>query len=477
MLDLIVRDGLVITPGGAAPMHVGVQGERIAALLDAGLDPPAAARTIDASGMIVLPGGIEPHAHISERVQREWAGRPNVYTQPPEDATRAAAFGGVTTVLDFAALARPRGDDAPPPSILDALETRRAQFAGHSYIDFAFHCFLFFAVPPEIIAQIGDAIGAGLVSFKVFTNGRTRVPAGPLTDVMAEVALRGGIMTVHGEDDEIVTHMTETLKREGRDQGYNLPLVHNNLSEDLAFRRVIDIARHTGAGVYFVHVTAREGVDAIAAARLQGLPVYGEALHHYLHFTDQDYRGPLGTAIHTYPAIKSADDRAALIDGLLDGRLSTTATDEYTTPHEIKMGGQTLETVCGGHNGIETRIPVAFTKLVQERGMSLPRFADVTSTNAARILGLYPRKGVVAPGSDADLLILDPSLEKTLTRADLHDGSDYSIWEGYRCRGYPVTTILRGKLIVDRGELLGDPSDGEWLPGRIDPAMLARPAL
>ena len=477
MLDLVVRDGLVVTPSGAIPMHVGVQDEQIVALLDAGMEPPEAARAIDATDMIVLPGGIEPHAHIAERVQREWAGRANVYTQPPEDATRAAAFGGVTTVMDFAALARPRGDDAPSPTILDGLETRRAQFAGHSYTDFAFHFFLFFAVPPQIIAQIGGAIDAGLASFKVFTSGRTRVPAGPLTDVMAEVALRGGIMAVHGEDEEIVSHMTETLQREGRDQGYNLPLVHNNLSEDLAFRRVIDIARHTGAGVYFVHVTAREGVQAIAEARMSGLPVYGEALHHYLHFTDADYRGDFGTAIHTYPAIKSADDRDALIDGLLDGRLSTTATDEYTTPHDVKMSGQTIDSVCGGHNGIETRIPVAFTKLVQERGMSLTRFADITSTNAARILGLYPRKGVIAPGSDADLVILDPSLEKTLTRADLHDGSDYSIWEGYHCRGYPVTTILRGNVIVDQGELLGSPSAGQWLPSRIAPSTLAGPAV
>jgi len=477
MLDLVIRDGLVVTPSGAAQMHVGVQGEQIVALLDAGLEPPEATRTVDAEGMIVLPGGIEPHAHIAERVQREWAGRANVYTQPPEDATRAAAFGGVTTVMDFAALGRPRSDDAPAPTIQGGLETRQAQFAGHSYIDFAFHFFLFFAVPPEIIGQIGGAIDAGLTSFKVFTSGRTRVPAGPLTDVMAEVALRGGIMAVHGEDEEIVSHMAETLKRDGRDQGYNLPLVHNNLSEDLAFRRVIDIARHTGAGVYFVHVTAREGVEAIAEARLSGMPVYGEALHHYLHFTDADYQGPLGTAIHTYPAIKSADDRAALIDGLLDGDLSTTATDEYTTPHDIKISGQTVETVCGGHNGIETRIPVAFTKLVQERDMSLTRFADVISTNAARILGLYPRKGLIAPGSDADLVILDPNLEKTLTRADLHDGSDYSIWEGYRCRGYPVTTILRGNVIVDHGKLLGSPADGEWLPSQIAPAIREGPAL
>ena len=243
------------------------------------------------------------------------------------------------------------------------------------------------------------------------------------------------------------------------------------------FRAVIRIARHHGAGVYFVHTTASEGVDAIAEARADGLPVYGEALHHYLHFTGDDYRKPEGTAIHTYPALKSAADHDALIAGLMDGRLATTATDEYTTSKAVKLSGQTLETVCGGHNGIETRVPVAFTKLVQERGMTLNRFADVVASNAARILGMYPRKGAIQSGSDADFTVLDPNLQRTITLDDLHADSDYSIWEGFDCRGYPVTTVLRGKIVVDDGKLLGDVGDGRWLKRRVDPAILAGPAL
>jgi dihydropyrimidinase len=172
------------------------------------------------------------------------------------------------------------------------------------------------------------------------------------------VAKHGGIMAVHAEEDDVVTFMTEKLKAEGRAQGYNLHLVHNNLSEDLAFRHIIRLAGHTGAAVYFVHTTAKEGVAAVAEARAQGQPVYGEALHHYLHFTCEDYKKPGGTAIHTYPALKFAEDRDALIAGLMDGRLATTATDEYTTHKAYKLAGDTIETVCGGHNGIETRLPV-----------------------------------------------------------------------------------------------------------------------
>jgi dihydropyrimidinase len=291
------------------------------------------------------------------------------------------------------------------------------------------------------------------------------------------VARRGGIMAVHAEEDDVVTYMADKLTREGRDQGYNLHLVHNNLSEDLAFRKIIRLAQHTEVGVYFVHTTAREGVAAIAEARDQRLPVYGEALHNYLQFTCEDYKKADGTAIHTYPAIKFPEDRDALQEGLMGGDLCTTATDEYTTYKDVKLSGDTIHTVCGGHNGIETRLPVAFTKFVSQRGMSLQRFAAITSTNAAKILGLYPQKGAITPGSDADLVLIDPDLRKTLTLADLHADSDYSIWEGFACQGYPVMTILRGKVIVEDGKLLGSSSDGRWLRRRVSADVLARPVV
>ena len=283
-------------------------------------------------------------------------------------------------------------------------------------------------------------------------------------------------MAVHAEEDDVVGYMTAKLKREGRAQGHNLHLVHNNISEDLAFRHVLRLAEHTGVGIYFVHVTAKEGVAAIDEARSQGRPVYGEALHNYLHFTCEDYKKPGGTAIHTYPAIKYPEDRDALTRGLLDGRLATTATDEYTTYRTPKLWGDTIETVCGGHNGIETRLPVAYTKLVAERHMSLTRFADVTSANAAKILGLYPRKGALLPGSDADIALLDPH-DRTIALADLHADSDYSIWDGFRCAAYPVTTILRGQVVVDNGKLVGSATAGRWLERRVSSDVISRAAL
>jgi len=167
----------------------------------------------------------------------------------------------------------------------------------------------------------------------------------------------------------------------------------------------------------------------------------------------------------------------AIPAGLVDGRLATTATDEYTVHKAYKLAGSTIETVCGGHNGIETRMPVAFTKFVAERKMPLTRFVDITSANAARILGLYPQKGAIQPGSDADLVLIDPTVRKTIALADLHADADYSIWEGFACQGYPVMTILRGKVIVEHGKLVGSSSDGRWVERRVSGDVLGRPAV
>ncbi len=477
MLDLIIRGGQVVTPEGAGQMDVGVQEGKIAVVALPGSLEMEVARTIDASGKVVLPGGIEPHTHIGIPVPETWAGRAEVVTQPPEAASRAAAFGGVTTFIDFAGrLPITPGELPSSDPIMVQLDERRKAFSGHSYTDFAFHYILAGAVSPTTIGEIGEAIQSGVASFKIFTTfAAARVPYGHLWAVFGEVSRQGGIMAVHAEDDDMVTYMTETLIREGRDQGYNLHLAHNNISEDIAFRKIVRLAKHTQVAIYFVHTTAKEGVAAIAEARSQSLPVYGEALHNYLEFTHEDYAKPGGTAIHTYPAIKYADDRDALQQGLVDGSLCTTATDEYTTHKDVKLWGNTIQTVCGGHNGIETRMPVTFTKLVSTGRISLERFAAITSTNAAKILGLYPQKGAIAVGSDADIVIFDPNLRKTLTLDDLHADSDYSIWEGYECHGYPITTILRGKVIVEDGRLVGSASDGRWLSRKVSPATLAQP--
>lgn len=482
MLDLMIRGGLVVSPEEVGEMDIGIKDGKVVATAGPGVLPGEAGRVIDAHGKIVIPGGIEPHAHIGIPIPEKWAGVPDAITSPPEKASRAAAFGGVTTIVDFAG----NFDFAPVESpsqkhIMQVVQERRALFRGHCYTDFTFHHILRgdeLRAAPDLVQQIPECIQDGLASFKIFTvHDPFRVPYGHLWSVFDQVAKHAGIMAVHAEDDEIVTFMIDKLKREGCDQGHHLHVVHNNLSEDISFRKILRLANHTGVGIYFVHVTAREGVAAIDEARSDGQPIYGEVLHNYLEFTCEDYKKPDGTLIHTYPAIKYKEDRDALMEGLFNGLIGTTATDEWTPSKEVKLWGKTVETVCGGHNGIETRLPVIFTKCVAERQMSLRRYVEIVSTNAAKILGLYPKKGAIAPGSDADLVLIDPELKKTLTLDDLHADSDYSIWEGFTCQGYPIMTILRGKIIVENGKLLGHSSDGEWVPRKVSPEILARPAI
>ena len=476
MLDLVIHGGTVVTPGGVGQFDIGIQGERIVLVAARGAIFDEFRIAIDATGKYVFPGGIEPHTHIATRVSEAWAGRPGVMTQSPEAASRAAAHGGVTTYIDFAGGMEGTEDgDQSDNSIMNRLDARRSVFSGHSYTDFAFHFTLAGEVPSNTIGEIREAIDSGVASFKIFTTFNSKVPYGHLWEIFKTVGINGGIMAVHAEDDDMVKYMEAKLIREGRNQGYNLHLAHNNVSEDISFRKIIRLSEHTETGIYFVHTTAKEGAIAIGEARNNQLPVYGETLRNYLHFTHEHYRETEGTAIHTYPAIKHASDRHELQEALINGILSTTATDEYTTYKDVKLSGNTIETVCGGHNGIETRLPVIYTKFVSTGRISIEHFANITSTNAAKILGMYPQKGAIATGSDADIVLLDPDMKRTITLDGLHADSDYSIWEGFECQGYPVTTILRGKIIVENGELKGSAEDGKWLARKVAPSVLTSP--
>ena len=300
------------------------------------------------------------------------------------------------------------------------------------------------------------------------------VRMGHLHDLMEQIQRQGAMLLVHSEDDDMVQHMYRKLADEERTQWWNMHLVHSNESEDVSFRRVLRVAEWTGSPVYFVHVSAREGLNAVGEARANGMPVYGETLHNYCCFNADNYREENGMKYHTYPSLKSEADRVALWDGMVKGGLSTMATDEYCTNWAVKIAGKTISDVTGGHNGIESRVGVTYSEGVSRRGMSLQRFVDVTSANAAKIMGLYPRKGVIAPGSDADIVLIDPSIQRPLTIRDFHI-TDYSIWEGFEAAGWPVMTILRGQVAVENGQLQSRLGRGQFLRRKVDPEVARRP--
>lgn len=465
MFDLVIRSDRVVTPAGVSACDVAIQGAKIVAVAAAGtFGPGQTRRLIDASSKIVMPGGIDPHVHL-----KWYSPNPDgsvTHTDPPSVVSRAALYGGTTTLIDFARWTHGK-------TIQRAIEDRHGDWTGQCCCDYSFHVMLEGRLPVEIFGQLGEALRAGYPTVKIFTTDITpsrrgrMVDFGDIWEVFKVVAKEQGLCVMHGEDNDIVMHMYDKLIREGRTGFENMAEVHNALSEDLSFRRILGLARNVpGIALYFMHVSAAFGVQAIREARARGLPVYGETLHQYLMYTSEDYKRPNGQIYHTYPSIKAKADQDALWQALREGTLHTVATDEVCCSLQVKTMGKRIDDTTGGNVGVEPRVSLMYTEMVGRRGYPLETFVDLVSTNAAKIMGLYPRKGALCAGSDADITVLDPSRRTTITKEMLHE-SDYSPWEGHEVHVWPALTVLRGKVVVEDGKFLGDLKDGQYLLRRI----------
>jgi dihydropyrimidinase len=471
MLELIIHGGDVVTPQGVATCDVAIAGESIAAIAAPGvLSAQSAKRVIDATQRIVVPGGIDPHVHL-HHVWIKPDGTPLI-TAGPEQVGRAALNGGTTTLIDFAYWR----DGA---TALQAIEMRDRDFVGNCPCDWAYHIMLHAEPPPTFSGQLAEAIQAGYPTLKIFTTNVLPSRAGRMIDfgdiweAFQVLAKQGGLGVIHAEDNDIVMHMYAKLIREGRVGFEHLAEVHNQLSEDLSFRRVLRLAESVpGTALYMMHVSAGTGVAAVAEARSKGLPVYGETLHQYLNYSAEDYKRPNGQIYHTYPSLKSPEDQKALWAGTRDGVIHCIATDELCCTLKDKTVGNRIDDTTGGNSGVEPRLGVMYTEMVVRRGFSLPQYVDLVSTNAAKIMGLYPRKGAIAVGSDADITILDPTRRGKVRAADLHE-TDYTPWEGHDIFAWPTVTILRGKIMVENGQYLASPKDGRYLKRKIPAEILA----
>ena len=482
MLDIVIKGGKVVTPMGAGHWDVGILGEKIVAIGVRGAPLPEARRVMDVTGKIVVPGGVEPHIHAASNVQPDIEESvPGVPNAGPREHSLGAIWGGTTTVVDFAPV--PNDGD-----LAAGVHEYMSVWPGNAYTDYSTHCIYSSSNTPDAISRYGELMAAGFPSIKIFTTDTKppegRIPTslvakmdmGRLGHLMEEIARHGGVLAVHGADDEITMYNYLTAKERGRWDWHNAHLIHSNLVEDLAFRRTLWLAERTGVGMYFVHVTAREGMESIAEARSRGMPVYGEVLTLALSFNCSRYMEEDGMKYHTFPSLKYEEDRVALWKGLLHQDLAFTATDSGFTTYLDKIAGRNVLDLRGGNIGIEIRMGVTYTDAVVKQGMSLERFVDVTSTNAAKMLGLYPRKGAIAVGSDADITVIDPSIRKSLTMDDLHL-RDYSPWEGWEIEGWPSTVILRGKVMVEDNRLLGEPTDGQLIFRKVEQSVLQRPAF
>jgi dihydropyrimidinase len=459
MLDLAVTGGTVVTEQGTLAATVGVKDGRVVAIAAPGAVTDDAAETVDATGMFVVPGGIDAHVHFNLKVTDA------MNAQSAVDGSKAAAFGGTTTFMDFAL-------QAGEGSAVEAVEAKQRELAAQRpNVDYALHLMLTGAVGFEVMEELPDLVAGGVSSFKMFTtfsgasaSGDLFSDDGRIWGVMEQAERAGGIVMVHCEDDCIIDYNVRRLYRAGLQDGRNIYQARPPLAEEAAIRRMILLARRSGSPLYVVHVSSTWGVEAIREARASRLPVYGEVLHNYLVFTSDDYAAEEGLLYHNYPPLKSKADRERLWASIVAGDLDTVASDDFTIPKAAKLSGPWVDNVPGGHNGVETRMDVLFSEGVASKRLPIEQYARVTSTNPAKLFGIYPRKGTIAVGSDADLVLIDPAWRGQLRLEDLHSACDYSLWDGWRLDGRVRTTILRGMPIVRDGQWVGPRGAGRFVP-------------
>ncbi len=452
-MDLVIRHGTLITPGGTFVADVGIMGERIAAV---GLDLPGD-RELDAAGCYVLPGGIDPHVHLQMPQGR--------YLSADDFAsgTVAAALGGTTTVIDFV-------EPGPGEPLLDALASRQAEAAGRAAIDYGLHMTIpaWHAAHPDALAALPDVAAAGAPSFKLYlAYAGLRLDDAQLYQVLRAIAVIGGLALVHCENGPLC----DVLRAQAVARGQTGPITHARTrppgQEAEAVSRVLDIAALAGCPVYVVHVSCAASLARLQAARTRGHAVYGETCPQYLLLTEELLDRPGGELLICAPPLRTPADNEALWNGLADGSLDALATDHCPFVAADKRGHADFTTIPGGLPGVEARLGLAY-HYGQQHGLTLARWVEVCCAAPARIFGLA-RKGQIAPGYDADLVIFDPHRGLTLRAGDtLHERVDWSPYEGRRVQGWPRDVLSRGRVIVRDGAFVGEPGWGRFVPSVVN---------
>jgi dihydropyrimidinase len=463
MYDLLIKNGLVANEYGVYALDVAVKDEKVVALTVHGqLDDSSADRVIDAAGKYVLPGGIDSHVHYDLSISEAMS------AQSAEAGSRAGIWGGTTTYIDFSMSA---GDESLIGSIEGKLEKTQSQ---NPHSDYSLHAIMSGDWPLQSAGEIAEAISGGVVSFKFFTAfkgsptiGGLQSDDGRIYSAMLETEKHGGITMVHCEDECIIDYNIRRLYAEGRPEFWNIGEARPPLAEEAAVRRMILLSRRTGSPLYIVHVSAKESIEAITEARAQGVEVFAEALHPNLVFDPEMYKQDQGQRYMNYPPNKPIEHRDALWAGLSGGKLHTLASDDFTIPLDRKLAGDTVDNVTGGTNSVETRMSVFWSEGVMKRNLSVEQYVNLTSAGPAKLFGLYGTKGVIRPGADADIIVMDPGTEHTYKQGEnLHSDCDYSNWDGWKVTGLPVTTILRGNILIDGGEWVGPKGIGKYIPGK-----------
>src|SRR6185437_740658 len=438
------------TAEGRQRADVGVAGGRVAQIGGA----MSGAREIEAGERFVLPGGVDPHVHLHvEKIDDdpEWV---DDYTS----GSQAALAGGITTVGNMTYV-------IPGETIADRIRKESALVAEQAIADVFFHAVVL-EPTPELCAEVAPAVAAGQSSLKIFMCFPSFDPCREaFTRVMQTAGAAGGLTLVHCEDSSTIACCTADLSAQARTTMAHFAESRPVAAETIAVERAVAMCRATGAPTYLVHLSSAAALAATTAARAEGLPLFVETRPLYLYLTEERYRQPDGAIYVAQPPLRGGADVEALWRGLADGSIDTLASDHAPWTRALKLDPRVdLEHPRPGVAELDTMLPLFFTEAVAKERITLERFVALTATNAARLCGLYPRKGTIAVGSDADLVIWETRARRIVRDEDLFSRAGHSVYAGRELGAWPATTIRRGEVVFDDGRVLGRPGSGRVVP-------------
>ena len=454
--DTVITGGRIVTPSGVVEGDLAIAGGTILSVGDP-VDLTSAKSVIDAQEQLVLPGGVDVHCHIE---QMSGMGQWNADTF--ETATQSAAFGGTTSLISFAA-------QAAGERLSDTVENYAARARRGAMVDHAFHVTVTDTNVPDFEAELGALIDAGHRSIKVFTTYNIQLSDAQILAVLSQAKAHGALVCVHAENDAIIARAKADLLAKGQTHPRNHALSRPRIAEIEAVERMCRFAEHLDQPVMLFHISTREAVDVIRAAKARGVPVWAETCPHYLLMTDEvlDRPGLEGAKWMCSPPQRAVEDQEALWSGLADGTINLVSSDHapyrFDETGKLSAGPEADFTqIANGLPGLETRLPLMFDAAVSQGRMDALAFANLTSTIPASIYGLT-NKGSLEPGMDADIAIWDPAAERTFAQDDLHDNVGYNPWEGRTIRGWPTQVFLRGKQIIHDATFSGGAGEGQWI--------------
>ena len=456
--DLVIRGGTVVTAADTTRADVGVRDGRIIAIAEKLVD---GAKEIDASGLLVLPGGVDSHVHFAQ------PSGSSVMADDFESGTRSALAGGNTTVLSFALQAR-------GASLRTAVQDYHAAADGKALCDYGFHLIVTDPTPSVLGQELPALVEDGYTSFKVFmTYDDMVLNDKQLLEVFDCARGCGALVMVHCEGYDAIRFMTDRLEAAGKTAPYFHGVSRPELVEREAAHRAISHAELVDVPIMIVHISGRQAMEQVRWAQQRGLKVYGETCPQYIALTAEDLKGlNMDESGGKYVCSPPPRDHAswdAIWEGLTGGVFQTFSSDHCPFRYDDPVGklsakGRTsFRWVPNGIPGVETRLPILFSKGVSDGRITLNQFVALTSTNHAKMYGLYPRKGSIGVGFDADITLWDPHRRETLRQEILHHGADYTPYEGMQVVGWPVMTILRGQIVAEEGVVRAQAGSGKFL--------------